>query len=483
MSDGIALDDLLTRVATHEPRLVPNVEVAATSGVVIADVTHDSRRVMAGTLFVCVRGSQADGHQFAEDALAAGAVALVVDRRLSLGRNVPQLVVADTREAMGPIAAAFYDFPGDALTLIGITGTNGKTTTAHALESIVAASGRKVAVIGTLTQGRTTPEATDLQRRLAELRSDGVEIVILEVTSHALDLHRVRGLHFDVAIFTNLSPDHLDFHETMEAYFRAKAKLFTPEYATRAIVNSDDPRGSLLVAAALIPTESVTLSDATSLVLGATHSTFEIRGEKVELALAGSFNVSNALEAAGAARMLGIDDSTIARGLTTTSVPGRFEPIVEGQSFGVVIDFAHTPDGLERLLKAARETLAAGSKLICVFGCGGDRDRAKRPAMGAIGSSLSDVAIITSDNPRSEDPKSIADQMLAGVSNRSRVVVELDRAVAIERAIGVATDSDLVVIAGKGHETGQESGGVVLPFDDREVARETLRRLHSVGVR
>jgi UDP-N-acetylmuramoyl-L-alanyl-D-glutamate--2,6-diaminopimelate ligase len=299
----------------------------------------------------------------------------------------------------------------------------------------------------------------------------------MEVTSHALELHRVRGIRFSAAVFTNLSQDHLDFHPTMEAYFRAKARLFTPDYSARAIVNGDDPRGALLAVSAQIPTESVTMADAADLALDAMGSSFSIGGHPVRLGMAGAFNVMNALEAAAAARTLGIDDAVIARGLATAAVPGRFERVDAGQPFAVVVDFAHTPDGLERLLRAARDTMPDGARLLCVFGCGGDRDRTKRPLMGALGADLSDLAIVTSDNPRSEDPAAIADEMLAGVAEgaRNKVVVELDRRSAIERAIGAARPGDVVVIAGKGHEQGQDVQGVVTPFDDREVARVALR--------
>ncbi len=482
---AVTVGEVLDALAGHAPeisvRLVGG--TAHTAGdardAVIRSVTHDSRNVVDGSLFVCVRGNSTDGHAFADDAVASGASVLLVDHELHLKADVVQMVVEDTRMSMGPVAAAVLGFPGTAMTLIGVTGTNGKTTTAHALESILLAAGRRVEVIGTLTQTRTTPEATDLQARLAELRSAGTEIVIMEVTSHALVLHRVRGLRFAVAVFTNLSQDHLDFHPTMEAYFRAKAKLFTPEFAVRAIVNGDDPRGALLAASALIPTEVVHSSDAADLVLAATGSTFTLRGQLVALRMAGPFNVMNSLEAAAVARTLGIDDETIARGLSALSVPGRYELIDDGQAFAVIVDFAHTPDGLERLLTAAKATVGDGGRLLCVFGCGGDRDRAKRPIMGGIGASIADVAIITADNPRSEDPAAIAGEMLGGATDRTRVVIELDRRAAIERAIGGARDGDVVVIAGKGHEQGQEHNGTVAAFDDRDEARAAIRRLRD----
>lgn len=437
-------------------------------------ITHSSMHVGPQTLFVCVRGSSSNGHDFAKEAVERGASALLVDHVVEGVDGVAQIVVENTRAEMGRFAASVFGFPGDALTLIGITGTNGKTTTAHTLESILRAAGRSVEVIGTLTQKRTTPEATDIQERLGELRDAGCEFVVMEVTSHALDLFRVRGLHFAVAVFTNLSQDHLDFHGTIEAYFRSKAKLFTSEYSERAFVNGDDRYGRLLADGAEISTEQISLSAVDDLVLGPRGSTFTWQGHRFEVPIAGAFNVMNALEATAVARVLGLDWSPIINGIAAVRVPGRFEPVDAGQPFAVYVDFAHTPDGLERVLSAARETVGSG-RLISVFGCGGDRDRTKRPVMGEIGARLSDLAIFTSDNPRSESPEYILDEMLAGVSGQENVRVIVDRYRAIESALSAAVSGDVVVIAGKGHEQGQESLGTVTPFDDRDVAREILR--------
>ena len=448
-----------------------------TGEALINAIAHDSREVAAGTLFCCIRGEHTDGHLFAEDAIAAGATALLVDHRVNLSRPVAQLIVADTRTAMGPVAAAVLGHPGDTMELIAITGTNGKTTTAHMLASILAASGRAVEVIGTLTQKRTTPEATDLQIRLAELRDGGTTDVVMEVTSHALQLHRVDGLRFRVGVFTNLSQDHLDFHETMEAYFRAKARLFDPSFIEQAVVNADDLHGHLLIDAATVPTTAFGLAEAQDLVLNTESSTFTWRGTPIVLAMGGGFNVSNALAAAVTAECLGVDRAAIAEGLRTVTVPGRYEPITEGQPFAVVVDFAHTPDGLERVLRAARSTLGSDGRLIVVFGCGGDRDRSKRPQMGAIASVLADLAVLTSDNPRREDPFAIIAEVEAGAASGRSLVVEIDRRVAIARALRSARPGDVVVIAGKGHESGQEIGGITRPFDDRVVAREELRAL------
>jgi UDP-N-acetylmuramoyl-L-alanyl-D-glutamate--2,6-diaminopimelate ligase len=437
----------------------------------ILHVTHDSRRVGPGALFCCVRGANRDGHDFAVEAVKRGAVALLVDHELE-GVGVPQFVVGDTRAALGPIASAVYDNPSSKLTMIGITGTNGKTTTSHMLESILRKAGRRCAVIGTLTQKRTTPEATDLQERLGELVAEGTEIVVMEVTSHALSLNRVDGIFFRVALFTNLSQDHLDFHETMEAYFRAKAELFVPLRSARAIVNLDDPHGRLLRDAAQIPTVGFSTNRAEPISYAATHTTMSWHGVTFNLPLAGAFNVSNALGAAGVAEILGIDSAQVVEGLEETVVPGRFEPIVCGQPFGVIVDFAHTPDGLDRVLEAAQATLGSEARLITVFGCGGDRDRTKRPQMGRIAALRSHLAVLTSDNPRSESAADIAVDVLADMEStlRSRVRVELDRKAAIAVAFDSARPGDVVVIAGKGHERGQEISGVLHPFDDRDIS-------------
>ena len=443
----------------------------------IADVTHDSTKVrsLASAMFCCVPGLRLDGHDFAGDAVGDGAVALLVERPLRV--SVPQLQVRDVREAMGHVASIVHGDPATSLDLIGITGTNGKTTTAHLLGEVLRADGRRVAVLGTLTQSRTTPEATDLHRRLAELRSEGVSDVVMEVTSHAMELHRVAGCHFKVAAFTNLSQDHLDFHGTMEAYFRAKAKLFVAEYSDHAFVNLDDLYGSLLSDAAVIPTSGVRLADAEDLVLRPTGSSFRWRGVEIVLPMAGDFNVRNAVLVAAVARHLGVNDAALVSGLSSAAVPGRYEMIDEGQRFAVVIDYAHTPDGLARVLQAARRTVQAPGAVIAVFGCGGDRDRGKRPMMGEVASVNADRVIVTTDNPRSESPTAIIDDVLAGVSDAGNMQVIEDRREAVAAAIALARPGDVVVIAGKGHETGQERDGVITPFDDREVAREALRSI------
>ncbi len=441
----------------------------------VSGCTHDSREVQPGWLFCCVPGQKTDGHTYAQAAVDAGAVALLVARPVDTQPPVPQVVVPDVRNTMGHVAASVHGHPSQQLVMIGVTGTNGKTSTAHMLAEILMAAGHRAEVIGTLTQTRTTPEATDLHQRLAEFVRSGVTHVVMEVTSHALVLGRVAGVRFAVAVFTNLSQDHLDFHGNMEAYFRAKALLFTPVYADRAVVNADDPRGRLLSDAASIPTEVFSISQAENLTTG-TVSTFTLRGEPVTLHVGGRFSVSNAMAAAAVATRLGIADAVIAEGLGNALVAGRFEPVIAGQPFAVIVDYAHTPDGLMRVLESARSMTPSGRKLYCVFGCGGDRDRTKRPLMGAAAAALCDVVVVTSDNPRSEDPAAIIDDIVAGIPSYAAAAVSIivERRDAIASALDAATSGDVVVIAGKGHEQGQDSNGIVTPFDDRVVARELL---------
>jgi UDP-N-acetylmuramoyl-L-alanyl-D-glutamate--2,6-diaminopimelate ligase len=449
------------------------------SAVDIRSITYDSRRVGDNTLFVCVAGLVVDGHDFAEAAVAAGAVALVVERVLPI--DVPQLLVADARVAMASLAATLYGSPSQGLTVIGVTGTNGKTTTVHLLDSVLREHGWATGVIGTLTGVRTTPEAPELQAQLAAWRDDGREAVTMEVSSHALALHRVDAMRFAVAVFTNLSRDHLDFHGTMERYFDAKARLFSPVLTEQAVVNADDPHGRLLLDAAQVPTTPYSFSEVDGLELTAASSSFSWRGHRIVVPIGGRHNVSNALAAATAAGAMGIAIPTIAAGIGNAGpVPGRFEPIEEGQRFSVVVDYAHTPDGLQRVLAAARE-VAPDNRVIVVFGCGGDRDRTKRPAMGIAAVEGADLAVVTSDNPRSEDPEAIIDEIVAGVSRSSALTVEPDRRRAIGIAFEAAGDGDVVVIAGKGHESTQTIGESVVPFDDRVVAREELARLPGGG--
>lgn len=453
----------------------------------VTDLTHDSRQVQPGFAFACVAGARADGHDFAPAAVAAGAAALVVQRPLpaeSVG-NVPQLVVPDVRAAMGPLAAEIHGRPATRLTMVGVTGTNGKTTTTHLLAAILRHAGTDTRVIGTLSGVRTTPEAPDLQRQLAGYVADGAGAVVMEVSSHALTLHRVAGAHFDVAVFTNLGRDHLDLHATMEEYFRAKASLFTPGLTTLGVVNSDDIHGRLLRDAAPIPMVAFSEDDTTDLRVGAASSTLRWRGVDVVVPLGGRFNVANALAALTAAAELGVAPDVAAAGLAgAPAVPGRFETVSGPDApFSVVVDYAHTPDGLAEVLGAARQVAAAHSgRVIVVFGCGGDRDADKRPLMGAAAAAHADVVVVTSDNPRSEDPLAIIAAAERGVRaspgfDPANLVTEPDRRAAIGTALAAARRGDLVVIAGKGHETYQTIGTTDHPFDDRAVARELLKEL------
>ncbi len=446
-------------------------DVLRRAPVEIGDLAYDARAAGPGSLFFCVPGTRADGHDFAADAVANGAVALVVERPVDL--DVPQLVVPDVRRAMAPVAEEFFGRPSEELQVAGVTGTNGKTTTAFLLYSILAAAGRRPGLLGTIESRvggerrpaiRTTPEAIDVQRAFREMLDAGDRSCAMEATSHGSELGRLDRVRFAALIFTNLSQDHLDFHETMERYFEAKRRLFV-DGRPPAAINVGNDWGRKLAADR---PDALTFGFAD----GAEVGPDELDG--IDIKLRGRFNAENALGALAASRLLGIDDDAIARGLEAIrGVPGRFESVAEGQPFEVIVDYSHKPEALESVLRTAREL--TGGRVICVFGCGGDRDRGKRPLMGRIASELADVAIVTSDNPRSEDPQAIIDEILAGVT--TDVEVEPDRAAAIERAISVADDGDVVLIAGKGHEQGQEFADRTIPFDDREVARDVLRRL------
>jgi UDP-N-acetylmuramoyl-L-alanyl-D-glutamate--2,6-diaminopimelate ligase len=449
--------------------LVPD---AVPVGVEVSSVAYDSRAVRPGAVFCCLPGEHRDGHDHAPEAKERGAVALVVERQLDV--DLPQVVVGDARQAMGLLAAALFDHPSRALDVVGITGTNGKTTVAHLLGTVLETSGRRTGVLGTLSGPRTTPESPDLQARLAELVATGHRAVAMEVSSHAVELRRIAGTWFRVAVFTNLSQDHLDFHGTMDRYFAAKAALFTPDKVGLALVNQDDPWGKALLDQVVVEARGWSPADALDPVLTAEGSTFTWRGVPVRLALAGRFNLANAVAAAEAARALGLTPEEVAAGLAEARpVAGRFEP-VEGGDVAVVVDYAHTPDGLDQALASARE-LTQG-RLIVVFGCGGDRDREKRPLMGRVADRAADLVVVTSDNPRSEAPQAIIDEVLDGVEREHGLVVEPDRALAIDHAVQVAHPGDLVVIAGKGHEATQDLGAEVIAFDDREVAAQALRR-------
>jgi UDP-N-acetylmuramoyl-L-alanyl-D-glutamate--2,6-diaminopimelate ligase len=450
----------------------------------IGGLAYDNRAVEPGTLFFCVPGFTRDGHDFAGDAVARGAAALVVARPVDAG--VPEVRVDDVRAAMATAAARFYGDPTASLPVVGVTGTNGKTTTAFLVRALLEAAGRRCGLLGTVTSVvageerptvRTTPEAIDLQRTFREMLDGGDTACAMEISSHALELRRAEGVRVAAAVFTNLTQDHLDFHPTMEDYFQAKRRLFASELTRGRVVNVDDPYGRRLAdeftdaVTFAIDAEAAYRAVDVETGFAGTDCRFETPDGAfdVHVPLPGAFNVANALGAWAAVRALGVELTALP---DSARVPGRFEPVDEGQPFAVLVDYAHTPDSLENVLRAARE-LATG-RVIAVFGAGGDRDRGKRPLMGEIGARLADIALVTSDNPRSEDPEAIIAEILAGAGRE--VEHDVDRRRSIHRAVELARPGDVVVIAGKGHEQGQEfGGGRKEPFDDVSVAREALR--------
>ena len=484
-------------------------ETPAEAGAVeVSALAYDDRQVGPGTVFFCVRGLTRDGHEFARGAVDRGAAALVVDH--PLGTGVPEVVVPDVRAAMAPAAARLAGDPTAALTTVGITGTNGKTTTAFLVRALLEADGRRTGLLGTVAQivggeerdaGRTTPEAIDLQPTFAQMRTAGDVACVMEVSSHALSLGRADAIHWAAAIFTNLTQDHLDFHPTMEDYFLAKARLFDDAGDAPKVVDLDDPYGRRL--AGMHPdalTVALEAPDArfraTDVRTGLRGSTFVLDGRELATPMPGRFNVMNALQAYVAAVALGVDEDVAAAALADAGrVPGRLEPVDAGQPFAVLVDYAHTPDSLHNVLAAAAGVLDddhvarhdAGEggdrgRAICVFGCGGDRDRGKRPQMGAIAAAEADVAIATSDNPRSEDPAAILDEVLAGVDGAGAAVERIeDRREAIARALDLAGPRDVVLLTGKGHEQGQQFADRTVPFDDRAVARELLAARTGAG--
>ncbi|GAB6875894.1 UDP-N-acetylmuramoyl-L-alanyl-D-glutamate--2,6-diaminopimelate ligase [Thermaerobacter litoralis] len=491
--------------------VLPDKTVTGPADRVVAGITYDSRRVEPGFLFVAIRGLRYDGHSFIDEAVARGAAAVVGERALAL-EGVPYVQVPSSRLALGLLAAAFYGHPSSRLVLVGVTGTNGKTTTTHLIRWVLEAGGHPTGLIGTvhniiggrsLPVERTTPEAADLQRLLAAMRDEGMTHVVMEVSSHALSLQRVAGCAFDIGVFTNLTQDHLDFHASMEDYAAAKARLFarlgrnevpgtTKPGPKAAVINADDPWGRFMADRSSAPVITYGLREraditAREVEVGPGGIRFVLvsgQGEvPVRLRLTGRFNVYNALAAAGAGLALGLDPGTVARGLESLpAVPGRLERIDRGQPFAVIVDYAHTPDGLENVLKGVRE-LAGQGRVICVFGCGGDRDRGKRPQMGAISARLADYTVLTSDNPRSEDPEAILDDIEAGVRQVPGAAYErvTERAAAIRRALELARPGDVVLIAGKGHEDYQIFADRTIHFDDREVAAEALAAMGYGG--
>lgn len=478
-------------------------EVRGDEATSIVGLAYDSRTVQPGELFFCIPGTVTDGHGHAPAAVAAGAGALCVERVLDL--DVSQVVVTDVRRAMPRIAAHHFGNPAEQLMILGVTGTNGKTTTAFLLDSILRAAGYKSGLIGTIETRigdevqpgvRTTPESLDLQELFARMRDRGVGAVAMEVTSHALVLHRVEAVTFAAVGFMNLSQDHLDFHPTMEEYYAAKRSLFMPERAGKGAVNIDDPYGRKLLDHAPIECLAFGMSEdadvrARAVKLEPSVTTISVvtpAGDfEVTTRLVGHFNVSNCLGATAIALAAGIGLDAIAAGLSSlTAVPGRFESIDFGQPFSVVVDYAHTPDSLDNVLRAARPLADAhGGRVVCAFGCGGDRDRSKRPLMGAVVARLADVVIVTSDNPRSESVEAIISGILEGVVAERPDGPDAtlpDRREAIGWTLGQARPGDVVVIAGKGHETGQQFETHTIPFDDRTVAREVLAKLGYEGL-
>lgn len=465
---------------------VPGTSIRGDGGTAVTDVAFDSREVTPGALFFCVPGLHVDGHAFAPEALDAGAVALVVERWLDV--EAPQALVPSVRQAMGPISATAFADPASSMATVGVTGTNGKTTVTYLLASIFEAAGWAAGVVGTtgasvagepIPLARTTPEAPDLHRLLARMRDGGVRGAALEVSSHALEQRRVDGVVFDVAVFTNLSQDHLDYHATMDAYFEAKARLFTSEHARWAVVNADDPFGRRLLRDVAIPATTFGVGDeadlqARDVAVTREGVTFTVDSVSIRSGLRGAFNVENLLAAVAAARGLGIDDDAIRHGIAALGdVPGRMEPIDAGQDFLVVVDYAHTPDSIRSVLRASRP-LTSG-RLILVFGCGGDRDRAKRSPMGAAATVNADLTVLTTDNPRSEDALAIISEIEPGaMQGGGAFVIEPDRRAAIRLALREAAADDVVVIAGRGHEPFQQFRDDAIPFDDRVVTHEEL---------
>ena len=464
-------------------------EVVAHRRVEILDLAYDTRAVAEGSLFFCVPGARVDGHELAADAVSAGAVALVVERPLESGGEVPQLVVPDARIAMAVAADAFFGEPTRELDVAGVTGTNGKTTVSFLLHSVLAAAGRRPGLLGTIEARvggqprpvvRTTPEAIDLQRTFRAMLDAGDRSVALEASSHASELHRLDRVRFDALVFTNLSQDHLDFHGDLESYYGAKRRLFVGAAPPPAAVNIADAYGRRLAAelrdrhrAPLVTYGLAADADVRPAALDVTTSGIRMRIGDVELEsrLRGRFNAENILGVAAAATLLDIEDGHVAIGVAALEgVPGRFEAVDEGQPFAVIVDYSHKPGALQSVLEAAR-AMAEGRVLV-VFGAGGDRDRGKRPLMGKVASDLADIVVVTSDNPRSEEPLAIIQDILQGAG--TDVEIDPDRRSAITGAIARAAPGDVVVIAGKGHEQGQEVAGETLPFDDRAVAREAL---------
>ena len=485
----------------------------------VTAICYDSRKVTPGAVFVAIEGFAADGHRFIPDAVKRGAAVVIC--RTPVAVDAVVIRVVDPRAALAQLSCRFYGRPADRLTLVGVTGTSGKTTVTYLLEQILEKAGHRPGVVGTInyryagqafSNPVTTPESLELQEMLRQMTDSGISHVVMEVSSHSLDLHRVDGCHYDVAVFTNLSHDHLDHHGTMDRYWQSKQRLFSDylkpvdsDYPVRAVVNTDDPRGSELAASLGAKVLRTAVSgDGDIVPEGVVRDLRGIRGSLAtaygtipfDSPLVGDFNLENILSAAGAALVLGIPTAAIAAGIDTTGcVPGRLERIPEGGERYIFVDYSHKPGALENAIAALR-ALTVG-RLITVFGCGGDRDRSKRPVMGEIAARLSDLTVVTSDNPRSEDPLAIIAQIEAGVREactrrlsvdemtagwpEKSYLVEPDRRTAIAAALAAAQAGDAVLIAGKGHETYQILAGETIHFDDREVARQVLAAANEAG--
>jgi UDP-N-acetylmuramoyl-L-alanyl-D-glutamate--2,6-diaminopimelate ligase len=496
----------MSRAPVPTPMLLDALHDKTVLGVVPPTVTglaYDSRKVKPGNLFVAVPGLREDGRRYIDEALGRGATAVVLEGGdVPAGTAAGRIIVRSSREALARLADAYFGHPSRALAVVGITGTNGKTTTSLLVDALFRHDGRTTGVIGTIQYrigresrpaGRTTPEALELQSLLAEMTERGVTGVAMEVSSHALALHRVDGVEFDVAVFTNLTQDHLDFHGTLDAYRAAKARLFSllaagSKRRRTAVINTDDPAGHTMVAGLALPTLTFGLGSGAAVkprwfessMVGIRMEVETPRGNlEISSSLVGEHNVMNLLGATAVGLALDMGTDAVAGALASvTAVPGRFERVEAGQPFLVVVDYAHTPDALERVLQAARRLVSSGARLAVVFGCGGDRDRGKRPVMGGIAARLADRVWVTSDNPRSERPETIMAEIVAGIepagARPDRHVTISDRKAAIRSALAWARAGDVVVIAGKGHETYQIIGSETLPFDDREVVRAAL---------
>lgn len=471
-----------------------NVEVKVTG------LSSDSRKIEAGYIFFCIKGTRADGHQFAAEAVKRGASAVICEEEVKLENNeVAVIKVKDARRAYAVLSAAFFGFPSRFMKVAGVTGTNGKTTTTHLIESIFKSEGKRTGLIGTvyvrivdtqLPVTHTTPDPFELQSIFDAMRKENVEVVAMEVSSHAIDQKRIEGTYFDVLVFTNLTQDHLDYHQTIEEYAKAKMSLFMENRHIPWVINLDDPKGKeLYQIAKKLGVEVLTYGvhenadlKARDIESGFDRLKFNLRfrdkeSYQVELMIAGHFNVYNAMAALGSAYLLGVPfENSVKNIASAKGAPGRFDIIKSESGFYIIVDYAHTPDGLNNVIDSCLKLLKPKGRLITVFGCGGDRDKEKRPKMGAIASEKSHHVIVTSDNPRSEDPVKIIEDILKGVAaeNMYKVEVEVDRREAIFKAVHLARPGDIVLIAGKGHETYQIFKDKTVHFDDKEVAREAI---------